>query len=334
LTVTPTETPILCTGLIPAGEPDIGAPDGEFAAFDCNSSFTIDLIANGHQPIDSSVNGPGYDLRFYEREMAPIPSGQIAMDAVIVAIGDGPTGACHTSNWTNVFVWGDGSSANNGHLGSSYPDNDNQSIWTSDLLGPPGFQTGISIDINAFGLSGLYTCIRITSPINWPNNDPSEVDAIEILSPYTPFIPRPEEPTATPTPTQTPTLTPTETQTPTRTPTSTGSSTSTPTAISSWTPTPTPQPGGTPTAWPSITPTVTPSSTPTPAETGYSTPTATASPIASMTPAVTFTATIRPTVVITVFRTAVHSTRVPYTPTPTPQLDSHWITLAGWEKGR
>jgi hypothetical protein len=57
-------------------------------------------------------------------------------------------------------------------------EDDNEPILAGDLLN----NSGITVDVDPFGFpSGGYRYIRIWSPINWPNNDGAEVDAIEIV---------------------------------------------------------------------------------------------------------------------------------------------------------
>jgi len=136
----------------------------------------------GASAIDSSVSDPEPDLVYYERFNPSDPS-TIALDTVIVEVGSGPSGSCGSSDWSTAFNWGDGNAANNGHLGGSYPELDNQVIPMSILYGSGALQVGIGIDLNSLGLSGVYSCVRITSPINWPDNDGSEVDSIEIRNP-------------------------------------------------------------------------------------------------------------------------------------------------------
>ena len=181
-TYTPTQPP--CGGNIPAGEPDIGPPDGSFASLPCGGLLILDLPALGFNPIDLSVPDSSYDMVFYERRLPPPDSVVIELDWVSIEIGTGPTGACATGDWYFGFNWGDMIVTNNGHLGNLYPEIDNQQIPTDILWGNPPLQTGIAIDLDNSSLgipSGLYPCIRIISPFNYPDNDPSEIDALEIL---------------------------------------------------------------------------------------------------------------------------------------------------------
>ena len=185
-TITPTYTPTQppCGGNIPPGEPDIGAPDGSFASLPCGGLLILDLPALGFNAIDLSAPDSAYDLVFYERRLPPPDSTVIELDWVSIEIGTGPTGACATGDWYFGFNWGDMIVTNNGHLGNLFPEIDNQQIPTDILWGTSPLKTGIGIDLDNSGLgipSGLYPCIRIISPFNYPDNDPSEVDALEIV---------------------------------------------------------------------------------------------------------------------------------------------------------
>jgi hypothetical protein len=84
-----------------------------------------------------------------------------------------------------VFNWGDGLPDNNTNVASfaAGGELDNQDIPAAALHCANGYCTGITIDVDAFGTvppSG-YRYIRIWSPYNWPANDGSEVDSIEIV---------------------------------------------------------------------------------------------------------------------------------------------------------
>lgn len=165
---------------MPPGEPDIGPPDGIFAELPCGGLLILDLVAMGYPPIDTTSQDPDYDVVYYERENTGNP-GYIAFDWVTMQVGPGPSGSCNTSSWYTALDWGDGNPANNGHLGAGYPENDNQAIPLGVLYGTLPYKTGIAIDLDALVPADVYPCIRIISPINWPNNDGAEVDAIEIL---------------------------------------------------------------------------------------------------------------------------------------------------------
>jgi hypothetical protein len=184
ITLTPTTTQPPCGGNIPPGEPDIGLPDGSFASLPCGGLLILDLPAMGYGAIDLSAPDSAYDLVFYERKLPQQGSDVIELDWVSVEMGTGPSGSCATSTWYMGFNWGDYVVTNNGHLGNSYPEIDNQEIPLGALWGAYPLQTGIAIDLDSTALdipAGLYPCIRLISPFNYPDNDPSEVDALEII---------------------------------------------------------------------------------------------------------------------------------------------------------
>lgn len=167
-TSTPTETPA-------PKEINLDGPDTIFASIPNGSQIIIDLEAETGSPLDTSSPDGNYDLVFYER----IEYGsQITFDHVILQLGTGPTGSCTSSSWHTVLYWGDSDPANNGHIGNMFGgvELDNQAIFTSDLYN----NTGIAIDADALGLSAVYPCLKIISPISG-DGDASEVDAIEIL---------------------------------------------------------------------------------------------------------------------------------------------------------
>ncbi len=118
-----------------------------------------------------------YDFVYYE---APGCSG-ICLDWVIVDVCD--TLPC--SNWLTVFNWGNDIPDNNTNVAaySAGGETDNKDIPASALHCANGFCTGITIDVDAFGPSpsGGYRYVRVRSPINWPNNDGSQIDSIEVL---------------------------------------------------------------------------------------------------------------------------------------------------------
>ena len=115
---------------------------------------------------------------YYEREN-PNGSSQIMLDWVIVEIAISPSGP-----WYPVFNWYDNVPDNNTNVGQSIygsGEQDNKSIPFSALYGSPPYQTGIAIDIDALALPpGTYTSVRIRSPLGG-DNDPAEVDAVEVL---------------------------------------------------------------------------------------------------------------------------------------------------------
>ena len=177
---TPTATPVLCSGNIPAGEPNLGLPNNVYASIACNGYIILDLSSN---PIDTTSPDSDYDLVFYERLMT---TTEIMFDHVVVEVSKSASGACATGGgrWDTVLYWGDSDPNNNGHLGSMFGpvEYNNQAVPITDLYGTPPLQTGIAIDLDALGLSDVYNCVRITTPINWPDNDPAEVDALQVLN--------------------------------------------------------------------------------------------------------------------------------------------------------
>ena len=184
ITRTPTPTSPPCGGNIPPNEPDIGQPDGSFASLPCGGLLILDLPALGFNAIDLSQSDADYDLVFYERKVPSQNSSYIELDWVSVEVGDGPSGSCAASTWYTAFNWGDYNVTNNGMLGGTFAELDNQEIPLSFLYGSGNLQTGIAIDLNSSALgipAGLYPCIRIISPFNDPSNDSAEVDAVQIL---------------------------------------------------------------------------------------------------------------------------------------------------------
>ncbi|HLE27346.1 MAG TPA: hypothetical protein VI793_04465 [Anaerolineales bacterium] len=166
-TPTPTNTPVPCPGNYPPGEPNAGAPDGSYASVGCGDAITV-LVTTA-----ITVPHAGYDLVYYELE-EPAGSGAIQMDWVVVEVA----GSCG-GPWIRVFYWGDGAidaNTNIGALGYTPGEPDNQIIPMSDLYGT----TGIAIDIDAFAPLGMYGCVRLSVPTGG-DNDPAEVDALEVL---------------------------------------------------------------------------------------------------------------------------------------------------------
>ncbi len=153
---------------MPPGEPNIGPPNGIIADIPCGTSIDIDLDSAGAPRITSH---PGYDFVDYE---APGCAG-ICLDWVQIDVcGDPCTG------WVTVFNWGDNIPDANTNVATfaAGGETDNQSIPAASLLN----STGITIDVDPFGVPpGGYRYIRIYSPLNWPNNDPTQVDSIDIV---------------------------------------------------------------------------------------------------------------------------------------------------------
>jgi hypothetical protein len=117
------------------------------------------LPALGFAPIDLSDSDADYDMIFYERKVPAQNSSYIELDWISLEIGSGPSGSCVASTWYTVFNWGDYDVTNNGHLGSTFPEVDNQAIPLSFLYGSGNLQTGIAIDLNSSALgipAGTY----------------------------------------------------------------------------------------------------------------------------------------------------------------------------------
>lgn len=176
--------PAPCSGSAPAGEPDIGPPDGEYIRVGCGANFVLDM---GATPIrtDGTTN---YDMVFYELRQpdpAPPPGNFIIfMDWVVVQVGPTATGP-----WYTVFFWGDGIADTNSNLGQFLPtptnEADNRQISTTNppLYGPAGplnLTTGIAIDVDARVPPGSYPFVRFYVPPGG-DNDVIEVDAVHPL---------------------------------------------------------------------------------------------------------------------------------------------------------
>jgi hypothetical protein len=166
---------------MPPGEPDVSASpdlaDGNVVEYACGGSFIIDLDAVSAPHIASHA---GYDLINYE--LASSSCGGICLDWVIIEVCAEP---CVT--WVTVFNWGDGVVDGNTNVASfgSDGEDDNEPIPGGALhASVSGRMSGIEIDVEFGGTlpapPGGYRYIRIQSPLN-PNNDGSDVDAIEIL---------------------------------------------------------------------------------------------------------------------------------------------------------
>lgn len=112
-----------------------------------------------------------YDLVYYVRDTG----GGIMLDWVIMdACADASCSTAYT-----IFYWGNATADTNTNIGvAGYgpPESDNQVIPSADLWG----STGIAIDVDMVAPAGAYQWIRIYAPLGGPN-DPSEVDALEVL---------------------------------------------------------------------------------------------------------------------------------------------------------
>lgn len=157
-----------------SSEPDIGPPDGDWIAIPQGTSMT--LIISPSIAADGDVGTP--DFVYYERLATP---AYVEMDWVQVEISsDGNT-------WYQVFYWGDpgGTADTNTNVDIQNLIGDLCPTETDNCKIPPARlynSTGITVDIDPIVPPGNYAWIRITSPVS-PDNDPSEVDAIQ---PYYP----------------------------------------------------------------------------------------------------------------------------------------------------
>jgi hypothetical protein len=159
---------------MPPGEPNFGSPNGTVAQIACGGYLDIDLDLVG-QPRITSHPAPGaYDFVDYEQDSAAC--GGICLDWVQIDVCGDPC-----TSWVTVFNWGDGLPDGNTNVAAyaAGGEVDNEAIPAGDLHN----NSGITIDVDAIGPvpPGSYRYIRIWSPINWPDNDGAEVDAIEIV---------------------------------------------------------------------------------------------------------------------------------------------------------
>lgn len=176
-TATSTATATATATKVPPNNVNIGAPDNNIEDIAGGGELIIDLEDLTGSPLDTSTPDGAYDLVFYEYEFSP---GIVQFDHVVLQVGTGPSGSCGSSTWTTVFYWGDSDPTNNGHIGGMYgpTEVDNQTMFTSDLY--LGSTTGIAIDTDALGASGIYPCLRVYSPISG-SGDSAQIDAIGIL---------------------------------------------------------------------------------------------------------------------------------------------------------
>ncbi len=191
-----------CRPEYPPGEPNLGEPDGEYARIACNEGIIISLsspiIATGE------ATDTAYELIYYEQFGDPPPpvTGTIYLDLVRISIGNSPN-STDENDWYDVFYWGDGITDTNTSLVDytgppdvppgcpmTYLDTgegvDNLLICAPPLVGPPGLETGIQIDVDNSPIesvpAGDYWYVRIFSP-PFGETDGPEVDAIEVISP-------------------------------------------------------------------------------------------------------------------------------------------------------
>lgn len=171
-TPSPTATP-QCSSNIPAGEPNIGLPNGTIAEIGCGQSIVVDLGAANAIVVNGGAE-PAYDLVYYEAED---PTASIGLDWVIIEVGTSSSGP-----WVPVFYWGNhvpDQNTNvwqNGYGTSNEPDN--RSIPFSALYG--GNSPGVAIDVDDVAPPNTYQWIRITAPTGG-DNDAAEVDSIMSL---------------------------------------------------------------------------------------------------------------------------------------------------------
>ena len=173
-TPTPTITPQPCTGNVPPGEPNVGPPNGSVAELQCGGYIDLDLDSAGAPRITSH---PGYDLVDYEATGC----AGTCLDWVQIDVCDDPC-----SGWVTVFNWGDDIPDTNTNVAAyaAGGETNNKSIPAAALNCANGYCTGITIDVDPFGVPpGGYRYLRIWSPINWPDNDGAQVDSIEIVPP-------------------------------------------------------------------------------------------------------------------------------------------------------
>jgi hypothetical protein len=114
---------------------------------------------------------------YYEREN-PAGSSEVMLDWVIVEIATSSNGP-----WYPVFNWYDNVIDTNTNVGQSvygYGEQDNKPIPFSVLYGSTPYQTGIAIDVDGIAPPGVYTLLRIRSPLGG-DNDPAEVDSVQVL---------------------------------------------------------------------------------------------------------------------------------------------------------
>jgi len=110
--------------------------------------------------IGNGTNAP--DMVYYEMTAA----GGIYMDCVIVEISENYTGPWFVVlDWCDTVVAGVNANTSLGGLlgGPVYlPETDNLYINPGDLYGAP--PTGVMIDIDSLGLTGIYRYVRLSAP--------------------------------------------------------------------------------------------------------------------------------------------------------------------------
>lgn len=159
------DPPTGCSGAgIPAGEPNIGSPNGVIAELNCGTELIVSLPAASTIIADGDTN---FDMVYYEFAIAP----GINLDWTVLQIGTSSSGP-----WYTVFYWGDNivdDNSNIGQAGYGVPTEDvNAAIPSADLHNG----TGIAIDVDARVPIGTYSFVRIYSPFG--TTDPAQVDAL------------------------------------------------------------------------------------------------------------------------------------------------------------
>jgi hypothetical protein len=168
---------VTCTGAATGNCSDAeGAPDGNYAIINPTGVGTITLDFGSPGIMD----GPGYDLVFYERWAPP----GIQLDYITIEVSPD----CVDWSLPPLFSW-DGNSGDvvGTNIDSYATDGDgeayNEVIPSYDLYpGIPGDpNTGIAMDVSRFGVGSSYQCVRVTRP---PGGlaEPAEIDAIVRLN--------------------------------------------------------------------------------------------------------------------------------------------------------
>lgn len=157
---------VTCTPPIPADlcQRVSGEPDGNVLEFS-DGEVIVDFGAGG------ITDGPGYDLVFYEYYNYP----GIHMDFIRVEVSPDGTG------WYAIFEWDGVPGGVNGtniddFAGDGEVENEEineANLYPSDLP----HNTGIAIDLSAWGLSGPFQYVRFTDP-DPGGAEPSQIDAV------------------------------------------------------------------------------------------------------------------------------------------------------------
>lgn len=177
-TIVLTTTNVTCSGITYTNCTDAGgSPDDLYATISGTGVIILDFgVGQG------IIDGPGFDMVFYERYRATVPG--INLDYTTIEIStDGGT-------WFTVFDWdGDNPSEITGTNITSYVEDadgekEEESILETDLY-PGGVGShGITIDIGVLVPAGnTYRFVRITNPGSTPGPEKqTEIDAIERLN--------------------------------------------------------------------------------------------------------------------------------------------------------